>query len=580
MRYTLIACFFALAVSMAAAQDTCPLLVESALLQIDEQCSEIFRNQICYGHSSIHISPQADVDIAKFDAPGDVALIEHIQSLQLSPMNEDMSEWGISSMKIQANLPDTAPGQSVTFVMFGGVSITNTSDAISKLDVKILSTQPVNVRSGPATTYSAITSLEPDVNLIADGRNANADWIRVQLSDDAGYGWVASFLLEANEEFQKLPIVDTNAPTYKPMQAILLQTGIGDARCNEAPQSGILIQTPMGTGKIDLLINEVNITIGSTIFVQATPDNELIIYVLDGEIQAAALNKIVTVPEGAFTTIAMDDNLIATDAPSNPDDYDLDDLNALPMHLLPESVVIADPAPRQVILQAVRENLCQVTSSGTANFRDGPGTAYNIQASLNEGQAQTVTSQATGLDGTKWWLTIAGYWVKASVVELNGNCNDLQVIEEEEFPLLPDSSDQSTGTITNADTTVDKIESSTNYLHIYTCEELGGMIIRANDPVVIAVAVGTYNTPEDVETIKPTVSAWASFNGGSGTFIRLGGVDSFPGGYGFHVYFQFDAFEPGSYQVSGGSTHPGGVPNVNGDAGPAESTVVCTVTLQ
>ncbi|PJF33733.1 MAG: hypothetical protein CUN57_01370, partial [Phototrophicales bacterium] len=53
------------------------------------------------------------------------------------------------------------------------------------------------------------------------------------------------------------------------MQAFYLSTGIGAPLCNEMPDNGLLVQTPKGVGEINLLVNEVEISMGSTVFLSA-----------------------------------------------------------------------------------------------------------------------------------------------------------------------------------------------------------------------------------------------------------------------------------------------------------------------
>ena len=43
------------------------------------------------------------------------------------PLNRQTGTWGLSLLKLQANLPDTNPGQNVTFLVFGDTSVDNVS---------------------------------------------------------------------------------------------------------------------------------------------------------------------------------------------------------------------------------------------------------------------------------------------------------------------------------------------------------------------------------------------------------------------------------------------------------------------
>jgi pimeloyl-ACP methyl ester carboxylesterase len=52
------------------------------------------------------------------------------------------------------------------------------------------------------------------------------------------------------------------------MQAFTFRAGLGDAPCAQAPESGILIQTPEGAGQVTLNFNGVEIVLGSTVVLQ------------------------------------------------------------------------------------------------------------------------------------------------------------------------------------------------------------------------------------------------------------------------------------------------------------------------
>lgn len=115
--------FTALLSISVIAQDACPSIVESALEAIDDFCTEAGRNQACYGNVSLEAEAKEGVSSFKFEETGDIVDVVDIASLRLQPMNEAENTWGVALMRLQANLPDTAPGQNVTFLLFGDVEI-------------------------------------------------------------------------------------------------------------------------------------------------------------------------------------------------------------------------------------------------------------------------------------------------------------------------------------------------------------------------------------------------------------------------------------------------------------------------
>ncbi len=107
---------------------SCPAIVNEVLNNLDAICSGTGRNQACYGNVSLEASAHPDAAQFKFDAIGDIESVENIQSLRLSPLIEEENLWGVTLMQLQANLPDTLPGQNVTFLLFGDVEVINAVD--------------------------------------------------------------------------------------------------------------------------------------------------------------------------------------------------------------------------------------------------------------------------------------------------------------------------------------------------------------------------------------------------------------------------------------------------------------------
>jgi hypothetical protein len=191
---TLAAVTLLLTLGAARAADACPQIVKTALDTADKFCQKTGRNQACYGHIAMEAEPQPGAPNFRFEQEGDIVNVSELKKLQLRSMDEASGEWGVALLRLQANLPDTLPGQNVTFLMFGDVEITD--------------------------------AVEPG---------------------DTG---------------------------LRPMQAFYLRTGIGDSKCDEAPESGLLVQTPQGAGEIRLTINQVDVQLGSTVLFQGDPDSD------------------------------------------------------------------------------------------------------------------------------------------------------------------------------------------------------------------------------------------------------------------------------------------------------------------
>lgn len=270
-------CIFFLLPSILIAQtpNACPDIVNMALQTADELCADLGRNMVCYGNFKLDATPQENVSSFYFDRIGDIAPVNNLASLRISPMNEETGEWGVAVMSLQANLPNTLPGQNVTFILFGDVMLQN-------------ATTPEQVKNGQFT----------------------------------------------------------------PMQAFYLTTGIGDAGCSEAPDSGMLVQTPKGVGEIAFNINGVDVAMGSTVFFQAASPDQVVATTVEGV-------AVLTVDEQSFPVLAGTrfgiervDTIIHTlsDFPQGYADI-LDRLTVLPLRLLDREIQIQPPLDDEALNQ-------------------------------------------------------------------------------------------------------------------------------------------------------------------------------------------------------------------------------------
>lgn len=113
---------FGSAVSVLAQGGTCAALVQEALEAAEAVCLPTARNEACYGNVQI------EADLAEgmtFAQQGDIVPLASIERLSLAGLNEAEGTWGVALLRLQADLPDTMPGQNVTFLLFGESEIEN-----------------------------------------------------------------------------------------------------------------------------------------------------------------------------------------------------------------------------------------------------------------------------------------------------------------------------------------------------------------------------------------------------------------------------------------------------------------------
>jgi uncharacterized protein YgiM (DUF1202 family) len=437
------------------AQSDCPAIVRAALDSADQACGSLARNQVCYGNIKLAATQREGATALTFDKTGDKASLLQIKTLQLSSFSLTDESWGVALMKLQANLPDTLPGQNVTMLLFGDVQIDNDAVPLAKVSLSVVDT--TNVRLRPTTNAKILTSFNKDDRLIANGRLSNSQWLRVLL-DDRRYsvGWISTDLVKTADDVQKLTIVQPGDPVFGPMQAFTFRSGVGDRPCDTAPDSGILVQTPKGQGKVTLQANGVQIALGSTVYLQAQPSSAMTVTVIDGGVTLQSAGGSQAVPAGTYSTVSLDSAGQAASAPAFPKPYDAQVLQTLPLDVgLPDQIGIGPPLDTKDVARAaqavVEEQQTEPTASTGSGVRDTsgradcdavalsevslhsqPNTSSPVIFTLHQGAAITVT----GFTNIGWIRggPINGVvgnpltWMRASEVQLVGACRTPEIL--------------------------------------------------------------------------------------------------------------------------------------------------------
>jgi LysM repeat protein len=119
----------------AAGQPTCDQLVTNALSKANTICASTGRNQACYGNSLVQAEMQPDATTT-FNLVGDITDLFSIRRLTTTPINLNSQTWGVVILKAQANLPDTLPGQNVTFLLYGDATLDNITPQMKAVVLK------------------------------------------------------------------------------------------------------------------------------------------------------------------------------------------------------------------------------------------------------------------------------------------------------------------------------------------------------------------------------------------------------------------------------------------------------------
>lgn len=267
----------------------CEALVSQRFQILGNICDSLSLNQICYGNNTL-IAEFSENPTA-FEQPSDTADLFYLNSLQTLPYNADTNEWGIALMKIQADLPNTLPGQAVSIIVMGDMNVTNEviGETATRFDqsIPVITQFGANLRTFPNTNAPVAASVPANIELSAYARNATGDWLRV-VYDDRPL-WMSRSVIMTDADVMTLPFASARTP----MQAFQVTSGIGRVSCTEAPDM-MLIQSP-NQYEVALEINGEEIRIGSTVSLTFDDQQRLQLSVLDGY---ARLESGTVVPTG------------------------------------------------------------------------------------------------------------------------------------------------------------------------------------------------------------------------------------------------------------------------------------------
>ena len=285
----------------------CSALVEQALEQMGENCSEMNRNSACYGYTRVDSSFAASVEPDYFSAPADRAALHQLDTIATAPLDLALDVWGVAVMNVQANVPATLPGQAVVFMLMGNTEVTNTvapADAVEAVEpVNLVTPVETRIFSGPAANTSTVMIAPVDTVLPVDGLSDDGTWLRVNTAN--GPGWVRRAIFNNTTGLESLPAAVDSGPS--PMQSFQVRTAFDDLLCEDAP-SLLAIQSPEGI-TVDLTANGAHIHMGSLVMLRtAPPGNAMQVFTIEGDVVLDPdTPQEMTLPAGHITQRCLDD---------------------------------------------------------------------------------------------------------------------------------------------------------------------------------------------------------------------------------------------------------------------------------
>lgn len=293
---------FSIVMAQPAGDAACPALVELALSQVGNSCGDLSRNSACYGFNQVEATFVDVVDTVPFDRPADRAELKALQSLQTSPADLGLNQWGIAVLNIQADIPDTLPGQAVTFLLMGDTEIENAVPPPSdQPPVTVITQVAAELRAGQGSESGILTTVPAGTVVNAIALSEDGDLIRVIA--DVGTGWLPRTALNDIPALDDLPILSRTGQA--PMQSFFFRTRPGATDCVQTP-SLLAVRSPENL-KVELTANGATFRLGSLVVMNMSPEGDSMnMMVLEGEmLMNPDTPDEMPVPEGMMTSHCM-----------------------------------------------------------------------------------------------------------------------------------------------------------------------------------------------------------------------------------------------------------------------------------
>lgn len=259
-----------ISVNAQATDSSCPALVQTALSTIGNSCGNLPRNSACYGFNRVTANFTEDFGENFFTQPSDLAQLSTVKRIETAPLDLATQQWGIAVMNVQANVPDTLPGQAVTFLLMGNGELENAvdTDGSTVRSVTVITQTGAELFAAPDLSGEPVGVITPGMVVEADA--ISPDGTSVYLTAGTLVGWAARSALNANPLLDNLP--PEPASTQSPMQSFYFRTRPGLIECSQTP-STLMIQSPENI-KVNLTANGAEIELGSIIVLQVLADGQ------------------------------------------------------------------------------------------------------------------------------------------------------------------------------------------------------------------------------------------------------------------------------------------------------------------
>jgi uncharacterized protein YgiM (DUF1202 family) len=432
---------------------TCPTLVDESFTATEFVCESVATGEACIGNGTVEATFGAADTGADFANPGDVTRLSSLEEISLRSTSTANGVWSVVNARIELKSTDGDIPVGVPMLLFGDVTLSDNGQIASGVvrNATVIAQRGLNVRRTPGNDGVVVWQLGAGEQVLVTGITADRQWLRMEIPNRfQGTGWAYAPYFEVDGGAESLPFVtvsspppDMTPPDFGPMQSIELLTANTAPNC-DAIDSGVLLQSPSGLpDKVRILVNDVEIQLNGTAFIQAQADGVMGIAVLEGEADVIVNDATTTVRSGSRASITLDSNL-QPDSSTQVASINLTDYIDLPTRLLPRQIILgtppsSEPAPTQAIgfgtpSPTLTPETCTLTAPAeTRNMRTGPSTDYAILRVLQANESVTGIGQLN-VGGFIWYVTTENGWLRFDSVTVASACTSLPIVEA---PLPP-----------------------------------------------------------------------------------------------------------------------------------------------
>ena len=292
-------------------ESTCPAIVSTAVDLINANCGTLGVNTACYGNDLVEANFVDDVPENYFTQPADRTELSRVQNISTAPMNVEEQVWGVAVLNVQANVPNTLPGEVVTFILLGDSQIENRVDPTAVqpyiVPVTVTTTADVSGFLDPDSASEALSDIPAGTDLLADALDETTEWLRVVFSGQPM--WVERALVSDALGLDALTILSEDS--FTPMQAFYFSTGVGQPVCNDAPNM-ITVRSPENM-RINLNINGADVRLGSMVTLQSMGDNQAMFTVHEGHLEIMDSGVVIPSEHSIMATLGDDGTIDSWD---------------------------------------------------------------------------------------------------------------------------------------------------------------------------------------------------------------------------------------------------------------------------